>query len=75
MPLSGGVASSSLVSDAASSAEKKKVANSKQVEEFNYVNRYVKRSSFKKRKDVITALIDDSLEDTATSPLNSPKVH
>ncbi|KAL5131096.1 Vascular-related putative protein 1 [Glycine soja] len=72
MSLSDGIASSSLVSDAASLVDKK-VAHSKQVEEF-YVNRNVKSSCLKKRKDAITALIDDSLEDTATSPLNSPKV-
>ena len=67
MSLSDGIASSSLVSDAASLVDKK-VAHSKQVEEF-YVNRNVKSSCLKKRKDAITALIDDSLEDTATSPL------
>ncbi|CAJ1978755.1 unnamed protein product [Sphenostylis stenocarpa] len=71
MSLSG-VACSSLVSDAASLVHKK-VASSKQVEEFS-VNKNSKRTSFKKRKDVITALIDDALEDTATSPLSSPKV-
>jgi len=72
MPLSA-VACSSLVSDAASLVEKK-VASTLQVEEFS-VNKKSKRTSFKKRKDAITALIDDALEDTATSSLNSPKVH
>ncbi|TKY66730.1 hypothetical protein E2542_SST09618 [Spatholobus suberectus] len=71
MSLSG-VACSSLVSDAASLVEKK-IANSKQVEEFS-VSKNATRSSFKKSKDIRTALIDDALEDTATSPLNSPKV-
>ncbi|KAK7342515.1 hypothetical protein VNO80_25470 [Phaseolus coccineus] len=70
MPLSG-VPCSSLVSDAASLVEKK-VASAIQVEEFS-VNKKSKRTSFKKRKDAITALIDDALEDTATSSLNSPK--
>ena len=72
MPLSG-VPCSSLVSDAASLVEKK-VASAIQVEEFS-LNKKSKRTSFKKRKDAITALIDDALEDTATSSLNSPKVH
>ncbi|KAK7405068.1 hypothetical protein VNO78_06251 [Psophocarpus tetragonolobus] len=71
MSLSGvATTSSSLVSDAASNLVEKKVANSKQVEEFNYVNKNVERSSLKKRKEVTTAFIDESLEDTATSPLN-----
>ncbi|BAT89944.1 vascular-related unknown protein 1-like isoform X1 [Vigna umbellata] len=70
MPLSG-LSSSSLVSDAASLVEKK-VASAIQVEEFS-VNKKSKRTSFKKRKDAITAFIDDALEDTATSSLNSTK--
>ncbi|XP_027348168.1 vascular-related unknown protein 4-like [Abrus precatorius] len=71
MSLSGVASSSSFVSDAASLVEKK-VTSSKQVEEFS-LNKNGKRSSFKKRKDMITALIDEALEDTATSPLNCPK--
>ncbi|KAK7257329.1 hypothetical protein RIF29_31215 [Crotalaria pallida] len=67
--------SSTLVSDAASSAAKKIV---KQDEEFSVNQNTCKRTCFKKRKnDIITAaLVDDdaALEDTATSPLNSPKV-
>ncbi|WJX68766.1 hypothetical protein P8452_53105 [Trifolium repens] len=34
---------------------------------------YIKRLSFKKRKKIITSLVDDDLEDTASSPINSPK--
>ncbi|KAL9297786.1 hypothetical protein ACSQ67_023682 [Phaseolus vulgaris] len=51
---------------------REKVASAIQVEEFS-LNKKSKRTSFKKRKDAITALIDDALEDTATSSLNSPK--
>ncbi|KAK7312889.1 hypothetical protein VNO77_37116 [Canavalia gladiata] len=63
--------SSFLVSDAASLVDKKITNNSKQVE-FS-MDKNGKRSSFyKKRKDIVSSLIDDALEDTATSPLNSP---
>ncbi|GAU26618.1 hypothetical protein TSUD_102250 [Trifolium subterraneum] len=34
---------------------------------------YIKRLSFKKRKKIITSLVDHDLEDTASSPINSPK--
>ncbi|XP_061352834.1 vascular-related unknown protein 4-like [Gastrolobium bilobum] len=71
MSFSGVATSSYHVSDA-SSMVAKKFAHSKQVEEFS-VNKNGKRSSFKKRKNIITALVEDALEDTATSPLNSPK--
>lgn len=71
MPLSA-LSSSSLVSDAASLVQKK-VASAIQVQDFS-VNKKSKRTSFKKRKDAITAFIDDALEDTATSSLNSTKV-
>ncbi|RDX60626.1 hypothetical protein CR513_61215, partial [Mucuna pruriens] len=67
-----GLARSSHVSDAASLVDKK-LNNGKQVQEFS-LNKNSNRSSFKKRKDIITALVDEALEDTATSPLNSPKV-
>ncbi|XP_027911290.1 vascular-related unknown protein 1-like isoform X1 [Vigna unguiculata] len=70
MPLSA-VASTSLVSDAASLVDKK-VVSAIQVQEFS-VNQKSKITSFKKRKDALTAFIDDALEDTATSSLNSPK--
>ncbi|XP_059444629.1 vascular-related unknown protein 1-like [Corylus avellana] len=53
--------SNSLVSDAASLIGKKSMVKSS------------KRLSFKKRK-TIGALVDDSLEDTASSPVSSPKV-
>jgi hypothetical protein len=56
----------SLVSDA---AEKKIVDQSAQGG-----MEYIKRLSFKKRKKIITSLVDDDLEDTASSPINSPKV-
>lgn len=35
---------------------------------------YNKRLSFKKRKKIKTSLVDHDLEDTASSPMNSPKV-
>ncbi|KAJ1389135.1 hypothetical protein SESBI_38549, partial [Sesbania bispinosa] len=53
--------SSSLVSDAA-----KKLADNAQA--------YRNTSSFQKRKKIKTTLVDDDLEDTASSPINSPKV-
>lgn len=71
MPFSA-VASTSLVSDAASLVDKK-VVSAIQVQDFS-VNQKSKITSFKKRKDALTAFIDDALEDTATSSLNSPKV-
>lgn len=55
--------SSDLVSDAASLAGKKSTL----------IKRSSKRLSFKKRK-TIGALVDDALEDTASSPVSSPKV-
>ncbi|XP_020237852.1 vascular-related unknown protein 1 [Cajanus cajan] len=71
MSLSGVACNSSLnVSDAASLVEKK-VSHIKQVDDEFCVKKNVKRSSFKKS---ITTLIDDALEDTATSPLNTAKV-
>jgi hypothetical protein len=54
--------SNSVVSDAASLIGKKKS-----------MVKSSKRLSFKKRK-TIGALVDDALEDTASSPLSSPKV-
>ncbi|KAI9093225.1 hypothetical protein K1719_027239 [Acacia pycnantha] len=67
---SGVVASSSLLSDAASLAATatNKLAN---VHEFSENG---KRLSFKKRKNDFATVVDDALEDTASSPLNSPKV-
>lgn len=53
--------SSSLISDAAA----KKLADCAQDG---------MRLSFKKRKKIKTRLVDDDLEDTASSPINSPKV-
>ncbi|KAJ1441883.1 hypothetical protein SESBI_01088 [Sesbania bispinosa] len=75
MSLSGvATSSSSLVSDATSLVDKK-LAHTQHVdddEEFS-VNKNGTIPSLKKRKNIITALVDDALEDTATSPLNSPK--
>ncbi|XP_061358232.1 vascular-related unknown protein 4 [Gastrolobium bilobum] len=60
--------SSSLVSDAASLAPTKTLVNSAQAEECR------NRLSFKKKKKKTkTSLVDDSLEDTASSPITSPK--
>jgi len=63
--------SSSLVSDAGNSlvGEKKLADHSAQGG-----MQYIKRLSFKKRKKIITSLVDHDLEDTASSPINSPKV-
>ncbi|AES66912.1 hypothetical protein MtrunA17_Chr2g0319661 [Medicago truncatula] len=63
--------SSSLVSDAANSlvGEKKLADQSAQGG-----MEYIKKLSFKKRKKIITSLVDHDLEDTASSPINSPKV-
>ena len=65
--------SSSLVSDAASLAAAKLVDGT-QAEELS-MTKEVNRSSFKKRKKIKTTFVDDALEDTASSPVNSPKVH
>lgn len=64
---SGGVDSysTSFVSDAASLAAKKKLSSSTQAEEL----------SVKKRKKIKTSLVDDALEDTASSPIKGSKVH
>ncbi|KAL5081783.1 hypothetical protein RYX36_010204, partial [Vicia faba] len=35
---------------------------------------YMKRLSLKKRKKIKTSLVDHDLEDTASSPINSPKI-
>lgn len=55
--------SSSVVSDAATSVVKKSI----KIDQAGSC----KRLSFKKRRK---GLIDDALEDTASSPVNSPKV-
>ncbi|KAK4286064.1 hypothetical protein QN277_002675 [Acacia crassicarpa] len=65
---SGVVASSSLLSDAATATNK--LAN---VHEFSE-SKNGKRFSFKKKKKDFATIVDDALEDTASSPLNSPKV-
>lgn len=68
------VASSShIVSDATSLVEKK-IPSGEHVEELSSLNENDKRSSFKRRRNIIEALVDEALEDTATSCLNSPKV-
>ncbi|XP_058773761.1 vascular-related unknown protein 4-like isoform X4 [Vicia villosa] len=36
--------------------------------------KYVKSLSLKKRKKIKTSLVDHDLEDTASSPINSPKI-
>ncbi|KAL6314200.1 hypothetical protein AAG906_011948 [Vitis piasezkii] len=66
-----GYGSSSLVSDAASSAGKKLVDND-HVAVLSLEKR-CKKLSFKKRKTK-GAVVDDALEDTASSPVTSPKV-
>ncbi|XP_054817270.1 vascular-related unknown protein 1-like isoform X2 [Prosopis cineraria] len=43
-------------------------------EEFSGIKNGKKRLSFKKRKKDRATMVDDALEDTASSPLNSPKV-
>ncbi|KAL5548277.1 hypothetical protein UlMin_003508 [Ulmus minor] len=66
---------SSLISVTGSSAEKKLVrGNYEDNLRFSALGRKCNRLSFKKRKTK-EALVDDALEDTASSPLNSPKVH
>ncbi|KAI5412214.1 hypothetical protein KIW84_057042 [Lathyrus oleraceus] len=62
----GGSSTSSLVFDA---AEKKLSDHSAQG-----AMEYNKRLSFKKRKKIKTSLVDHDLEDTASSPINSPKI-
>ncbi|KAH7546662.1 hypothetical protein FEM48_Zijuj01G0225400 [Ziziphus jujuba var. spinosa] len=65
--------SSSLISDAGSSVAKKLAAEKAEVVGLTMVDRGCSRLSFKKRKTK-AAVVDDALEDTATSPVNSPKV-
>lgn len=65
--------SSSMVSDAASSSGKKTVCND-HVAVLSSLEKSCKKLSFKKRKSTKKALVDDSLEDTASSPVTSPKV-
>ncbi|XP_019432201.1 PREDICTED: uncharacterized protein LOC109339244 [Lupinus angustifolius] len=60
--------STSLVSDAAS------LATQKLAENFLMSKNGNRSLSLKKRKKIRTAFVDDSLEDTASSPVNSPKV-
>ncbi|OIW21030.1 hypothetical protein TanjilG_28256 [Lupinus angustifolius] len=59
--------STSLVSDAAS------LATQKLAENFLMSKNGNRSLSLKKRKKIRTAFVDDSLEDTASSPVNSPK--
>ncbi|KAK3021269.1 hypothetical protein RJ639_047260 [Escallonia herrerae] len=68
--ISSGYESASLVSDAASSAAKKLTDNDRAV---GFSLDKSKKLSFKKRKDK-GAIVGDSLEDTASSPVNSDKV-
>ncbi|KAK9269148.1 hypothetical protein L1049_000917 [Liquidambar formosana] len=63
---------SSLVSDAASSSVAKKVTQNEKAYGFTWGKR-CKNLSFKKRKTK-GVLVDDALEDTASSPVNSPKI-
>lgn len=74
--ISSGViaSSSSLLSDAASLAVTAITNKSPHGNEFSGVGQNKKRLSFKKRKNDIATMVDDALEDTASSPLNSPKV-
>ncbi|GMN51510.1 hypothetical protein TIFTF001_020663 [Ficus carica] len=64
---------SSLISDAGSSANAKRFTDNEEIEKLS-INRSCKRLSFKKRKTKEVNLLDDALEDTASSPVNSPKV-
>lgn len=67
------VLESSLISDAAfSTAKYNKVADNEQVMGFSQEKRR-DRLSFKKRKTKVV-VVDDDLEDTASSPAHSPKV-
>lgn len=68
---SPGFESSSLVSDAASLAGK--TSNSSHRGGNSSMVKSSKRLGFKKRK-AAAALVDDALEDTASSPVNSPEV-
>ncbi|XP_057458703.1 uncharacterized protein LOC130749375 [Lotus japonicus] len=72
MSLSVVASSSHIVSDATSLVEKK-IPSGEHVEELSSLNENDKRSSFKRRRNIIEALVDEALEDTATSCLNSPK--
>ena len=71
---------SSLISDAGSSinAAKKYLASDEEINVrfgVNYNRAYCcNRLSFKKRKTKEANLVDEDLEDTATSPISSPKV-
>lgn len=69
---SSGLESPSLVSDAASLAGKR-YESIERDGSLAMVKSSSKRLSFKKRK-AKGALVDDALEDTASSPVNSPKV-
>ncbi|CAK9186410.1 unnamed protein product [Ilex paraguariensis] len=71
-PLSSGNESPSLVSDAGNSSVAKKLADNDQAVGFS-LDKSCKNLSFKKRK-TRRAAVDDALEDTASSPVNSPKV-
>ena len=68
-----GLESPSLVSDAASLAGKR-YESIERHGGLAMVKSSSKRLSFKKRKTKGANLVDDALEDTASSPLNSPKV-
>ncbi|CAK9150274.1 unnamed protein product [Ilex paraguariensis] len=70
-PLSSGNESPSLVSDAGNSSVAKKLADNDQAVGFS-LDKSCKNLSFKKRK-TRRAAVDDALEDTASSPVNSPK--
>ncbi|GMY31388.1 Lysine-specific demethylase [Fagus crenata] len=70
---SSGVETASLVSDAASLAGKR-YESIERHGGLAMVKSSSKRLSFKKRKTKGANLVDDALEDTASSPLNSPKV-
>ncbi|TKY48969.1 hypothetical protein E2542_SST26393 [Spatholobus suberectus] len=59
--------STSFISDAASLAATKKLTDSAESEE------YGNGSSFKKRKKIKEALVDEALEDTASSPIKGSK--
>ncbi|PON61434.1 CTD small phosphatase-like protein [Parasponia andersonii] len=77
--ISSSACESSLISDAGSSVSNKKLTD-KTLEDVNarlniMNSRRCSRLSFKKRKTKEANLgLDDSLEDTASSPVNSPKV-
>ncbi|XP_019452037.1 PREDICTED: uncharacterized protein LOC109354143 [Lupinus angustifolius] len=72
MSLSGVSSSSSLVSNA-TSLPAKNIGDNEQAQEFSLNKITSKRPSFNKRKNFMTVLVDDALEDTATFPLSSPK--